>query len=223
MNKKITRRAAAVAGAAGVAVMGLTSLGAGGAAAGPLPGGSVTKTLVDGTPVTIRLTNEYVNVQRAVTNVQTSREVWISGKVRVTVGGEAKGGSIKAGYIVGCQLDFGAGANGGADAKLDPSDLQNPQVSGGAEVGGGFTLGPGQAKYVPIIDETSGDNTAYEDYNVSDYTFKGKTGGVAYSQEKFGVDGCAGYAAAKAKIQVKVSTDAVKGIVTLYGKPFSLG
>lgn len=222
MNKKITRRAAAVAGAAGVAVMGLTSLGAGGAAAGPLPGGSVTKTLVDGTPVTIRLTNEYVNVQRAISNVPTSREVLLSGKVRVTVGGEAKGGSIKAGYLVGCQVNFGGGeggTEGGAKVPYDGSAISDQEIGANAS----FSLGPGEAKYVPIIDQTSGDNTAYEDYNVSDYTFKGKTGGVAYSQEKFGLDGCAGYASAKAKIQVKVSTDAVKGIVTLYGKPFSLG
>lgn len=222
MNTKFTRRVAAAAGVTGVAVMGLTSLGAGGAAAGPLPGGSVTKTLVDGTPVTVRLTDEFVNVQRAVSNIQTSREVWMSGKVRVTVGGEADGGSIKAGYIVGCQVNFGGGeggGEGGASVPYDGGAISDQEIGGSAS----FSLGPGEAKYVPVISETSGDDTAYEDYEVNDYSFKGNSGGVAYSQEKFGVDGCAGYASAKAKIEVKVSTDAVKGIVTLYGKPFSIG
>ena len=91
MKKFNTRRVVAAVGVAGAALMGLTSLGAGGAAAGPLPGASATKTLADGTPVSIRLFDESVNIQRAVTNVQTSREIWASGKVAVTVGGKADG------------------------------------------------------------------------------------------------------------------------------------
>ena len=90
-------------------------------------------------------------------------------------------------------------------------------------MGASFSLGPGQASYFPIIETTSGTDTAYEDYHVNSYSFKGKKGGVVYSQEKFGMDGCAGYASAKAKIKVTVSTDAVKGVITLYGKPFSIG
>ncbi|AZG45214.1 MspA family porin [Gordonia insulae] len=221
--KKINTRVAAGFGLAGAAVMGLTSLGAGGAVAGPLPGGYVTKTLVDGTPVTVRLFDEYVNVQKAVTNVATSREVWMSGKVKVTVGGKAEGGSIAGGYLVGCQVNFGAGADGGAGVTVAPSDSGGATATPSGNAGAGFTLGPGQASYVPIIDTTSGDSTAYKDYTVNDYSFKGSNGGVAYSQEKFGLDGCAGYASAKAKIKVTVSTDSVKGVITLYGKPFSLG
>ncbi|MDL9945813.1 MspA family porin [Gordonia sp. ABSL11-1] len=221
--KKINSRVAAGVGLAGAAVMGLTSLGAGGAVAGPLPGGFVTKTLVDGTPVTVRLSNEFVNVQRAVTNVATSREVWLSGKVTVTVGGKAEGGSIDAGYLVGCQVDFGAGggADGGVTASPNPDGGVSAEPSGSGNVG--FTLGPGQATYFPVIDTTSGDSTAYKDYEVHSYAFKGARGGVAYSQEKFGLDGCAGYASAKAKVKVTVNTDSVKGVITLYGKPFSIG
>jgi hypothetical protein len=221
--KKINSRVAAGVGLAGAAVMGLTSLGAGGAVAGPLPGGFVTKTLVDGTPVTVRLSNEFVNVQKAVTNVATSREVWMSGKITVTVGGKAEGGSIAAGYLVGCQVNFGAGANGGAGVEVAPNPDGGATATPSGNADAGFTLGPGEASYVPIIDTTSGDSTAYKDYTVNDYSFKGARGGVAYSQEKFGLDGCAGYASAKAKVKVTVSTDSVKGVITLYGKPFSLG
>ncbi|MCD2146390.1 MspA family porin [Gordonia paraffinivorans] len=215
MKKNITRRVVAAAGLTGAVAMGLTSLAAGGATAGPLPGGTVTRTLVDGTPVTVTLYDEYVNVQRAVSNVPTSREVWLSGKIKVTVGGKAEGGSVNAGYLVGCQVNFGASA--GADAGADTTD------GPGAGVSGGFKLGPGEASYFPIIETTSGTDTAYEDYHVNSYSFKGKKGGVVYSQEKFGLDGCAGYASAKAKVKVTVSTDAVKGVITLYGKPFSIG
>lgn len=215
MKKNITRRVVAAAGLTGAVAMGLTSLAAGGATAGSLPGGTVTRTLVDGTPVTVTLFDEYVNVQRAVSNVPTSREVWLSGKIKVTVGGKAEGGSVNAGYLVGCQVNFGASAGG--DAGIDSSG------TGAAGGSAGFTLGPGQATYFPIIETTSGTDTAYEDYHVNSYSFKGKKGGVVYSQEKFGLDGCAGYASAKAKVKVTVSTDAVKGVITLYGKPFSIG
>ncbi|WP_288815890.1 MspA family porin [uncultured Gordonia sp.] len=223
MKKNITRRVVAAAGITGAVAMGLTSLGAGGATAGPLPGGSVTKTLVDGTPVTVQLFDEYVNVQRAVTNVQTSREVWLSGKVRVTVGGKAEGGSVNAGYLVGCQVNFGASAEGGAGVGTEQDDTGTWGPTQSLEGAAGFTLSPGEAKYFPIIEETSGSDTAYKDYNVSSYSFKGQRGGVTYSQQKFGLDGCAGYASAKAKIKVTVSTDSVKGVITLYGKPFSIG
>ncbi|KSU58465.1 MULTISPECIES: MspA family porin [unclassified Gordonia (in: high G+C Gram-positive bacteria)] len=228
MKKNITRRVVAAAGLAGAVAMGLTSLGAGGATAGPLAGGTITKTLVDGTPVTVQLFDEYVNVQRPISNVPTTREVWLSGKVRVTVGGKAEGGSIKVGYDVGCQVNFGGGEVSvpGVSGGLDYTDPSNVTVGGGLdgeEVGGGFSLGPGEVKRQWLVNETSGDDTAYKGYNVNAYTFKGQKGGVVYSQEQFKVESCAGYAAARAFIQVTVSTDAVKGVVALNGKPFSLG
>lgn len=222
MKNNITRRAAAAAGVTGVAVMGLTSLGAGGAAAAPVPNTTITKTLVDGTPVTIQLFGQSANVTQPLIPFPTTREVWVSGKIRVTVGGQAEGGTVAAGYIVGCQVSVDLGAEGG----ISGGAAATPNTSGGATVEpdgsgtGGATigLGPGAAGYVPIIDETDGD-----DDTVSSYSFAGNRGGVAYSQEKFGVTGCGGYAEAKAKVTVTVDTDAVKGVVTLYGQPFSLG
>ncbi|MGW6032883.1 MspA family porin, partial [Gordonia terrae] len=218
MKNNITRRVAAAAGIVGAVAMGLTSLGAGGATAGPQPGGTITKTLVDGTPVTVQLFDEFSNVQRAVSNVPTSREAWVSGKVRVTVGGKAEGGSIKVGYDVGCQVDFSS--NGvsvpGLEGGINYGTPGNVTAGGGLSgdsVGSGVTLGPGGVQRIWIISETSGSDTSYEDYNLSSYTFKGNKGGLAYSQEQFKVDGCAGYAAARAVVQVTVSTDAVKGIV----------
>ncbi|MBR7191011.1 MULTISPECIES: MspA family porin [unclassified Gordonia (in: high G+C Gram-positive bacteria)] len=233
MKKNITRRVVAAAGLAGAVAMGLTSLGAGGATAGPLPGGTITKTLVDGTPVTVQLFDEFVSVQRPISNVPTTREGWLSGKVRVTVGGKAEGGSIKVGYDVGCQVHFGGGEAQvpGAEAGIDYSNPGNVTAGAGLTpiddddnlFGGGVSLGPGEVKRQWLISETSGSDTAYSDYNLSAYTFQGQKGGVVYSQEQFKVESCAGYASARAFIQVTVSTDAVKGVVALNGKPFSLG
>ncbi|RPA65727.1 hypothetical protein EF294_03010 [Gordonia oryzae] len=218
MKKISTRRAIAAAGVVGAALMGLTSLGAGGAVAGPLPGAKVVKKLVDGTPVTIQLYDESADVHPAVTNIATSREVFVSGKVRVTVGGQADGGTISAGYIVGCQLNFGASSGTSGGAALGSGGSVTP--SGSAT--GGFTLSPGEAVFVPTVGTLIGlEDSSSNAINAN--TFSGTTGGVAYSQEKFGVDGCAGYAQAKAVVQVTVETDAVKGVLTAYGKPFSIG
>lgn len=221
MNK-INKRLAATAGAAGAVVIGLTSLGAGGAVAGPLPSKSATTTLVDGTKVTVSLTGLNVNVQRAITNVQTSREVWGSAKVGVKINGKASGGTIKAGYQVGCQVAFGAGGSTSGGASAAPSGTSvavTPSAGGNA----GVTLGPGQVSTYWIINTTSGDSTAYKDYTVNDYSFKGNSGGVAFSQEKFGVDGCAGYAQGRVIASITVNTDSVKAIVGIASSPFSLG
>ncbi|MFT3715941.1 MAG: MspA family porin [Gordonia sp. (in: high G+C Gram-positive bacteria)] len=221
--KKRVLSGAAVAGAALVGIAGIT---AGAAEAGKLPGATKTRSF-DAGSVTIRLFDESYKITRAVTNVPTSREVFVSGKVRVTTSGDVKGGNIGVGYIVGCQLNFGASANGGAGVDIDNTDAitgaissgtftpATPSPSGG--VGGGFSLSPGQAAYVPVIKANVGGNS------VDSFNFGDATGGVAYSQERFGVDGCAGHAEAVAKVTVKVSTDEFKGNISMYGKPFSLG
>lgn len=222
MNKISTRRAIAAAGVAGAALMGLSSLGAGGAAAGLLPGANVTKTLVDGTPVNIRLFDERVDVHPAVTNVPTSREVFTSGKIQVTVGGKATGGTIAAGYVVGCQLQFGASGQGATGNVLGQGLNTGGDNDNVSSAGGTFTLAPGQAVYAPTVGSLVGLKDSSSNA-INAITFSGSTGGVAYGQEKFGVDGCAGYAQAQAKITVTVETDSVKGVVTAYGRPFSIG
>ncbi|MFW0791314.1 MspA family porin [Gordonia sp. CPCC 205333] len=217
MNKTFTRRLAAAAGIAGVALMGLTTVGAGGATAGKLPGGHVAKKLIDGSTVNARLYDEFVNYRAGnVANIATSREVWVSGKIAVNIGGGAEGGVIAGGYVVGCQVNL-SGVSGGSEGSVDSGGT--PSASGSASI----SLGPGQAGFVPIIETTSGDYTTYKDYEVSDFTFKGNRGGVAFSQEGFRLNGCAGYASARARFTVKVSTDSVKGVITLWGKPFSIG
>jgi hypothetical protein len=53
MSKTITRRVVAGVSLAAVSAFGLSAIGAGGAAAGNIPGTTVTKKLVDGTPVKV--------------------------------------------------------------------------------------------------------------------------------------------------------------------------
>lgn len=216
MNKNITRRLAAAAGIVGVALMGLTTIGSGAASAGKLPGGHASKKLVDGSTVNARLYDEFVNYNAGnVASIATSREVWVSGKIAVTVGGGAKGGSINGGYVVGCQVSVAGLTNGGDATRSEGATTGNAGTT--------LSLGPGQAGYVPIIQTTSGDYTNYKDFDVNDFTFTGNRGGVAFSQEGFRLNGCAGYASARARFDITVVTDTALSHVVVWGKPFSIG
>lgn len=208
MNKRVVRGLTASAAVAGAALMGL-SVAPAPANAAPLPGASKTKA-VPGGSVTINLFDESARVSRAVTNIPTSREVMVSGKVRVTTSGDLKGGAINAGYIVGCQVDFGASA--GANGGLAPGATE-PTASGT----GALKLGPGKAGYVPIVVSKTDDEIT------NSFAFTSARGGVVYSNERFGVDGCAGYAQARAKVTVRVKSPSFVGNITMYGKPFSIG
>lgn len=195
------------------------SLASPNASAGPLPGGYAARTLDDGTRVTVRLVGEKVGLQRSsVAAIPTTREGWLSGNVLVSVNGKTvKYASVAPGYDVGCQVNFsGGGASAGAGA-----DTQG--ATNNANASGVVTLGPGKATWIPVINTTSGDTTTYKYYAVNTYTFTGPTGSVSYSQQPFRLNGCAGYAAARARVIVEVSTASVRTWVTLIGKPFSLG
>ncbi|GEE04212.1 hypothetical protein nbrc107696_46580 [Gordonia spumicola] len=207
---KKNSRILAVAGLAGAAAMALSGLSAGHADAGKLPGSFKHKDLGDGNSVTIRLYDESATISRAVTNIPTSREALVSGKIAVTTSGDIKGATLTAGYLVGCQLNFGASAG------AETSDLL---ASGDVSVtpSGGFTLGPGEAGFYPVI------RASVDGDEVNSISFADGRGGLAYSQERFSVDGCAGHASARALVKVQVSTDTFKGNITTYGKPFSLG
>lgn len=217
--RKVAARLLTAVAAAGLVATGALSGGAGSAEAATLPGAHKAKSVPGGT-VSIRLFDESYRVQNSVANNPFSREVFVSGKVRVTTGGGLKGGTVTTGYLVGCQMNFGAnsgaaivtneldGTQQGIDEVLDPEKTK---------ISGGFELSPGEARFVPVI-QAKVDGEAAESF-----TFSGATGGVAYRSERFGVNGCAGFAQARALVNVQVSSDGNASNITLYGKPFSIG
>ncbi|EHI45790.1 hypothetical protein OPAG_04281 [Rhodococcus opacus PD630] len=223
-------KAAGVVAAATVAI-GLLSTGAANADTFvPLQDGNITQTLLDGTVVTVRQTGNSANISPSMGSTPLHRNVWASGTIDVSIdGGTAKGGTIDAGYIVACQLDFGGEASGGAEGGASWTDLQSDSMTvgdlvdtGNTAVGGGISIAPGEAKNVPILDVEYTDDYGAEAHK-SSFKFTGKSGGFTYSDETFGVSGCAGYAQARSYAKVTVSTDSVDGTVTLWGQPFSLG
>ncbi|QSE89563.1 MspA family porin [Rhodococcus pseudokoreensis] len=231
MNSKTLRHGAKAAGvvAAATVAIGLLSTGAANADTFvPLQDGTITQTLLDGSVVTVRTTGNSANISPSIGSTPLHRNVWASGTIDVSIeGGTAKGGTIDAGYIVACQLDFGGEASGGSAGGASWDDIQagtvgNAISTGDTSVGGGISIAPGQATNVPILDIEYTDDYGAEAHK-SSFKFTGKSGGFTYSDETFGVSGCAGYAQARSYAKVSVSTASVDGTVTLWGQPFSLG
>lgn len=207
-------------GAAATVAIGLLSAGAAGAdTVVPLPDGH--KNGPDG--VVISRTGEHAVLSPSMAANGAGRVVWVSGNAEADVpdapvteagpsGGPAEGpgtnnssthgtSQINTGYIVGCQVDIA-------------SDAVSAGVSGGVSLSGaeagasiGLNLGPGQVKFVQIA--------------TKDITKPGHYG-IEYQDAEIEVQGCAGYAQARAYTVVEVVGNHYSK-TTLYGQPFSLG
>ncbi|MEV0336932.1 MspA family porin [Nocardia sp. NPDC050717] len=184
----------------------------------PLPDGSKV-----GPGVTLSRTGEHAIVSPSMAANGAGRVVWVSGNaaVDVTVTPEGEVGptngpadlpgsnnssthgasQLNTGYLVGCQVSIaddaiGAGISGGIS-------------TGGVSAGGsiGVNLGPGEVKFVQI-----------------DYKGILKPGrySVEYQDAEIEIQGCAGYAQARAYTVVEIIGDHYSK-TTLYGAPFSIG
>ncbi|WP_454195124.1 MspA family porin [Nocardia sp. Marseille-Q1738] len=220
-DRKMLARAAGLCASAAITV-GLLSTGAAHADTFvPLPGGELVKTLSDGTVVTVRLVGESATISPSMGSTPLHRNAWVSGSAQVELSGTA-GGKIFPGYTVGCQVNIaGGGATGGVDGDVDWS---GDTVTGGvgANSGGNLSLGPGQAKSFYVLDLEQADDFGNESHKTRN-AFKGTSGSVTWSDETIGLNGCGGYAQARAFVSVEVETDNVITWVTLWGQPFSLG
>ncbi|MGN2635890.1 MspA family porin [Nocardia takedensis] len=215
------RRGVRVAGvgAAAAVAMGLLSTGAANADTFvPLPDGQKV-----GPGVTVTRTGEHAIVSPSLAANGAGRVVWVSGNasadVTVTPEGEAgptngpAGGpgtnnssthgvsQLNTGYIVGCQVSIaddaiGAGVSGGVTLE-------------GASLGGsiGLNLGPGEVKFVQISYKNIPKPGVYS---------------VEYQDAEIEIQGCAGYAQARAYTVVEIIGDHYSK-TTLYGAPFSIG
>ncbi|WP_228800040.1 MspA family porin [Nocardia cyriacigeorgica] len=188
----------------------------------PLPGGEIVRTLSDGTVVTVRLVGESANINPSMGSTPVHRNAWVSASAQVELSGGsgAKGGKIYPGYVVGCQVNIGGGGVEGGVSGEGTWDGESFGV--GAESGGELSLGPGQAKSFYVLDLEEADDFGNESHEKRN-KFKGKSGSVTWADETIGLSGCAGYAQARAFVKVKVETENVMSVVTLWGQPFSIG
>ncbi|UGT64446.1 MspA family porin [Nocardia asteroides] len=224
INRKNWARVAGV-GAAATVAMGLFSTGAANADTFvALPGGTITKTLSDGTVVTVSLVGESANISPSLGSTPVHRNAWVSGSAQVSIaGGEDVGGKIYPGYVVGCQVNIaGGGVEGGVSGSLASDGEGGATGSVGAESGGSLSLGPGQATSFYVLDIEKPDDYGDEDHSTSN-SFKGNDGSVTWADTTIGLSGCGGYAQARAFVRVKVETENVHSVVTLWGQPFSIG
>ncbi|MGW1743387.1 MspA family porin [Nocardia sp. NPDC001965] len=206
-------------GAVAAVAMGLFSTGAANADTFvPLPDGEKA-----GPGVKITRTHESAIVSPSLAANGVGRTVWVSGTATadVSVTPEGKSGpnngptnaggtnnssthgasQINTGYVVGCQVSIADNAislGGSVGIKLD-----------GGSVGGsvGLKLGPGEVKFVQI---------EFKDIE------KPGVYSVEYQDVEMAIQGCAGYAQARAYTVVEVIGDHYSK-TTLYGQPFSIG
>ncbi|MEU1525428.1 MspA family porin [Nocardia rhamnosiphila] len=186
----------------------------------PLPGGTVTETLADGTAVTVRIVGESATVSPSMGATPLHRNAWVSASALVELSAPARSVLIKPGYVVGCQVNIaGGGANGGANYS---SDWAGQSPSAGGSLGGALTLGPGQAQRFYLLDLEGPDAFGSESHRpFTQHT--GTSGSVTWRNSTIGLAGCAGYAQARVFAEVEVETPNAKEIVTVWGQPFSLG
>ncbi len=184
----------------------------------PLPDGSKA-----GPGVTVSRTGEHAIVSPSMAANGVGRVVWVSGNATADVTATPEGevgptngpsgipgsnnssthgaSQLNTGYLVGCQVSIaddaiGAGVSGGIS-------------TGGVSAGGsiGVNLGPGEVKFVQI------------DYK--DILQPGRYS-VEYQDAEIEIQGCAGYAQARAYTVVEIIGDHYSK-TTLYGAPFSIG
>ncbi|ONM48333.1 MspA family porin [Nocardia donostiensis] len=206
-------------GAAATVAMGLFSTGAANADTFvPLPDGERA-----GPGVTVKRIGESALISPSMAANGAGRVVWVSGTATADVTATPEGepgpengpagapgtnnssthglSQLNTGYIVGCQVSIGDDAiSAGMSGSID--------LDGGS-VGGsiGLELGPGEVKFVQI-----------ELKNIP----KAGTYSIQYQDVEIQLQGCAGYAQARAYTVVEIIGDHYSK-TTLYGAPFSIG
>jgi hypothetical protein len=217
----LLRRGVRIAGAAATATvaMGLFSTGAANADTFvPLPDGQKI-----GPGVTVTRNGEHALISPSLAANGAGRVVWVSGNAVADVSvtpegtvGPNNGGNnapgtnnssthgasqLSTGYIVGCQVSI-------ADDAISAGISGGINLSGG-NLGGsiGLNLGPGEVKFVQI--------------DFKDILKPGHYS-VEYQDAEMDIQGCAGYAQARAYTVVEIIGDHYSK-TTLYGAPFSIG
>ncbi|MFE3059553.1 MspA family porin [Nocardia sp. NPDC059239] len=173
--------------------------------------------------VTITRNGEHAIISPSLAANGAGRNVWVSGNVSADVpnapsttpgpfnfpsGNPGTNNSsthgtsqLNTGYIIGCQVSI-------ADDAISAGIAAGISTTGANASGSlGVNIGPGEVKFVPI--------------DFKDITAPG-TYSVEYQDVQMDIQGCAGYAQARAYTVVEVVGDHYSK-TSLYGQPFSIG
>lgn len=179
-----------------------------------LPGGQDEMTAPDGVRVVIDRDNEHALISGSMASSPLSRNVWVSGVTSTHViapkGVQVTGGTIETGYLLGCQVDLtkgGSVGNGDLGSTLGPGGEYYDEVSPYLDPEMNLTLAPGKVVGA----------------KVDSFDFTGLTGTTQYVDHTLSIEGCAGYAQARAYTTVTIHDNVLDDQATLWGKPFSIG
>lgn len=199
----------------------------------PLRDSVKTAKIGSGGTITVTVKGQKARLSPGMVALPTTRNAWVSGAINVKVGGDADGGSIEAGYLVGCQVDVGSA---GIEASVEgdsgvTADANGPKVEPAvtASTGASITLAAGAVGLQSLTYDRStwpkpGDTIAPDWYAPStSFDFTGSSGSFVYNDQTIGVDGCAGYAQARLYVIVKAQVGNSKGQTVLWGDRFTLG
>jgi hypothetical protein len=194
------------------------------------PNTVITRTLGDGTVVHMSLLNQSAKISGSMGATPLHRNVWTTARVVVDVSGPgASSASIQLnpGYVVGCQVDVGALTSNESGTEAENAGtsatggLPTPALPGiGATES--LTVAPGQAVTKYLLDIEQPDDYGNEIHKAHP-TVNGPHASVSWNDETFAVDGCGGYAQARAFTFADVSTQAGESIISVWGAPFSMG
>jgi hypothetical protein len=215
------RRMVGAGALAAVAAMGLSSMGAGGAAAAPLANGYKSASGVDGERVqTWRTGESQYSVARVAYNGGLGRTALLSGVYR-SKASAGVAGKLKVSILAGCQLDVSDLTVGGSGNLGIGGGLLNPQewfpaltLDGGLSI----PIAPGQAALVTATKKS---------------IEEGGTAAIQLSDFEIEFPNCGGFASARTVVttiaakgyEISDDDDTVTGEgslikSTLYGQPF---
>jgi hypothetical protein len=179
-----------------------------------LPGGHDQMAAPDGVRVTIDRTSEHALISGSMVSSPLSRNVWVSGVTSTRViapkGVKVTGGTIETGYLLGCQVDLSKGfsvGSGNAGSTLGPYGSYYNYVSPYFDPDMSLTLAPGKVVGA----------------KVDSFDFTGLSGTTQYVDHTLSVEGCLGFAQARAYTTVTVHDNVMDDQETLWGQPFSIG
>ncbi|MFD3746408.1 MspA family porin [Nocardia sp. NPDC058633] len=186
----------------------------------PLADSVTSQTLPDGSVVTVTLTNQSANINPSMGSTPLHRNTWVTATARVEVAnGRALLGILTPGYVVGCQVQInGGGVNGGASV-TGASDSVAPSGTGGASL----SLGPGQQQSFSILDREERSPFDTRINNPANVFAGGDHASVSWKDTTIALNGCGGYAQARAFATASVDTGRSKEVITVWGDVFSLG
>ena len=199
----------------------------------PLKNSSVTQKVGSGS-ITITVTKQSAKLSPGMVALPTTRNAWVSGTIEAKVSGAgAGGGSIEAGYVVGCQVaigDAGLSISGGANGPVLSSSSDDASIAGtSGSTGASLKLAAGTIGNQSLTFDRKtwpkpGDEVK-PDWNqpATSYDFEGAGGSLSYADQTIGVDGCGGYAQARLYVYVAAQIGDHEGTAVLWGQPFTLG